>query len=75
MIIELTWIISCESDDSPSSYWHANSVAKLWVDKIELPSIGGRVIVAKPLSQYVKVKAMEVHGMILHSNESCVLED
>lgn len=44
------------------------------IDKIKLPAIHRRIIVAKTLSQNVEIESVQMNGVILHPDESRVLQ-
>ena len=68
-----TWIVSPESDNSPSTRRHADGVALLWIVKIEVFTVPGVIEVAESLGQNVVVESAQVDGVVFRPEESRVL--
>ena len=63
-ITEPTWIISSESDDSPTADGHANRVPTLRVNEVEFLAILRVVVIAEALSQDVEIETMKMKWMV-----------
>ena len=68
-----TWIVSSESNGSPSVHWNAYGIALRGIDQIKFKRICSRVIVPEALSHHVKAVTMNMHWMVIsHEDVRCL---